>query len=269
MSKSARSFRPRFASLLGVTLTLAFTISPIAAAQSAAQSTAPLYIIDPIETHARFETLFLGFITVRGKFNRTTGTLNHDPDRSDAPSRASDAIYAVIDSTTLDAHVVNAYATNKTLRGPEFFNVDKFPTIEFKSSRFVWVADRLMAIEGSLQVVGVIKPVTLTVLKSGCSQVVGANGNVKRARCIADAFLNIKRSDYGMKAWSGSVSDNVKIIVELVAYAANEQKVEHKNGVKSDSKNEIKNDPHADPDSTLKTEQKPEQKAEPTKLGAH
>ena len=44
-------------------------------------------------------------------------------------------------------------------------------------------------------------------------------GATKRASCHADAELNIKRSEFGMKAWSASVSDDVKIIIELVAYA--------------------------------------------------
>lgn len=177
---------------------------------------APLYVLDPVETHSRFEVMFLGFMTVRGKFNRTTGTLNHDPERTDPTSRASDAILAIIDSTTLSANVVNSAATNKVLRSAEFFNVEKFPAIEFKSSRFAWEADKLTSIEGTLTLVGVTKPVQLTVRKSGCTAANATN----RARCTADAYLNVKRSDFGMKAWSASVGDEVKIIVELVAYAA-------------------------------------------------
>lgn len=195
--------------------TCLFTSLLLLATPTCAQKSAPLYIIDPVETHSRFEAIFLGFITVRGKFNRTTGTLNHDPDRSDAESRNADAINAVIDSTTLDAHVVNSHATNKVLRGPEFFNVEKFPSIEFKSSRFLWEDNHLLGIEGTIILLGVVKPVTLIVQKSGCTQASAG----KLARCTADAFLNIKRSDFGMKTWSSSVSDEVKIIVELVAYS--------------------------------------------------
>ena len=187
-----------------------------APAMAHAQLAVPQYIIDPLETHSRFEALFLGLMTVRGKFSRTTGNLIHDPAHTDAQSRVNDAITAVIDATTLHANVVNANATNKVLRGPDFFDVEKFPAIEFKSSRFVWESERLTSIDGLLTLLGKARPVKLVVYKSGC---VPASAT-KRARCTADAVLNIKRSDFGMKAWSASVSDDVKIIIELVAYAA-------------------------------------------------
>jgi polyisoprenoid-binding protein YceI len=175
----------------------------------------PVFKIDPVETHARFEVKFLGVITVRGKFHRTTGTLLHDPERHDAASRANDAIHAEIDATTLDAHVMNADATNEILRGPQFFNVEKFPSISFKSSRFNWEDTTLKSIDGALTLLGVRKNVTLTIEKSGCSPASAG----KRARCTADAFVKIQRADFGMKAWSASVSNDVKIIVELVAHA--------------------------------------------------
>jgi polyisoprenoid-binding protein YceI len=197
--------------LVACLLSVAAQAQPLSASDAAV----PLYELDPVETHSRFEAKFLGFITVRGKFNRTTGKLFHDPLRTDAESRANDSIEAQIDATTLDAHVVNAHATNEILRGPDFFNVEKFPTISFKSSRFNWDDDKLKSIDGRLTLLGVTKPVTLTVEQSGCTPA----GNGKRARCTADAFVRVKRADFGMKAWSTSVGNEVKIIVELVAFA--------------------------------------------------
>ncbi len=193
----------------------------------------PLYIIDSLETHSRFEVMFLGFMRVRGKFERTTGTLHHDPARIDEQGRTNDAITAIIDSTTLSANVVNANATNKVLRGPEFFNVEKFPSIIFKSSRFLWNSDRLTGIDGTLTLLDMTRPVTLIVQKSGCTP----SNTVKRARCTAEAFLKVNRSEFGMKAWSASVSDEVKIIVELVAYPA---VIEAATETKSETKSETK-----------------------------
>jgi polyisoprenoid-binding protein YceI len=191
-------------------------IAPLFLSTSAAVANPPtLYVFDPVETHSRFEAKFLGFITVRGKFNRTTGTLHHDAENTDATGRLDDKIHAVIDTTTLDAHVVNAHATNKILRGPEFFNVEKFPTIEFKSKQFRYEGEKVTHIDGTLKVVGTTRPVTLIVENSGCTP---ASPNVQ-ARCVADASVVIKRSEFGMKAWSASISDEVKIIVEMVAVA--------------------------------------------------
>jgi polyisoprenoid-binding protein YceI len=187
----------------------------------------PLFVLDPTETHSRFEVKFLGLMTVRGKFNRTTGNLYHDPARHDSDSQALDSIQAEIDATTLHTHVINAEATNEMLRGPQFFHVEKFPAITFKSSAFNWDGIGLRSIDGTLTLLGVSKPVTLTVAKSGCTPAEAQ----KRARCSAEAFVNVKRADFGMKAWAASVSNDVKLIIELVAYQA-KQPVE----VSTDSK---------------------------------
>jgi polyisoprenoid-binding protein YceI len=176
----------------------------------------PMFTLHPSETHARFEAKFLGFITVRGKFGRTTGKLLHDPVRRDAASRADDWIEAQIDATSLDAHVANSETTNQILRGPEFFNVEKFPVIAFKSTRFNWQDDKLTSIDGGLTLLGVSRPVTLLVEKSGCTS---ASADAP-ARCTADAFVNVMRSEFGMRGWSVSVSDEVKISISLVAVAA-------------------------------------------------
>ena len=171
----------------------------------------PLFVLDPTETHSRFEVKFLGFMTVRGKFNRTTGNLYHDPARHDAEARVLDSIQAEIDTTTLHTNVINAEATNEMLRGPQFFHVEKFPAITFKSSVFNWDGTSLKSIDGTLTLLGVSKPVSLTVEKSGCTE---ADAK-RRARCSAEAFVNVKRADFGMKAWATSVSNDVKLIIEI------------------------------------------------------
>ncbi len=204
-----------FASLLAIWVSAANPVNAQPAIAIPAAANASLFILDPTETHSRFEAKFLGFMTVRGKFNRTTGKLIHDPERRDAASRANDSIEAEIDATTLEAHVINAETTHEILRGPQFFNVEKFPTIIFRSSKFNWDETTLKSIEGTLTLLGVAKPVMLTVEKSACTPV-SAN---KRARCTAEAFVNVKRADFGMKAWAASVSNDVKLIIELVAYS--------------------------------------------------
>jgi polyisoprenoid-binding protein YceI len=191
-------------------------LSVQSASAPAANPKPPLFVLDPTETHSRFEVKFLGLMTVRGKFNRTTGDLYHDPARHDSDSQALDSIQAKIDATTLQTNVINAEATNEMLRGPQFFHVEKFPAITFKSSAFSWDGASLRSIDGTLTLLGVSKPVTLTVAKSGCTPAEAQ----KRARCSAEAFVNVKRADFGMKAWAASVSNDVKLIIELVAYQA-------------------------------------------------
>jgi polyisoprenoid-binding protein YceI len=233
-------------------------------ADAAPAEVIPRYELHPTETEARFEAKFLRVITVRGKFNRTTGTLLHDPVRTDATSRANDSIVAEIDATSLETLMENAEATNDTLRGPSFFNVEKFPTVTFRSARFNWEgeghAGKLRTIDGSLTLLGVTRPVTLTVEKSGCTPA----SAMTRARCTADAFVNVKRKDFGMKAWSSSVSNQVKIAVALVAYAvepALNPSAARKTGEAGDSKsNEGKSESKADAMTEPKSEAKPDPK---------
>jgi polyisoprenoid-binding protein YceI len=130
------------------------------------------------------------------------------------------SIHVIIDATTLTPTNFDSESKRRMLRGPEFFNVDRFPTIEFKSMRFRYEGDKLVAIDGNITLVGVSKPVTLTVMKSGCEPA----SSSKAARCTASTELTVKRFEFGIKGWSGTVSDEVMIAVELVATILGEEK---------------------------------------------
>jgi polyisoprenoid-binding protein YceI len=111
-------------------------------------------------------------------------------------------------------------AKRRMLRGPEFFDVDRFSTIEFKSHKFRYEGEKLIAIDGNITLLGVTKPVTLAVSKSSCEPAAPP----RAARCTASTELTVKRFDFGMKGWSGTVSDDVKIAVELVAVIGGDEK---------------------------------------------
>jgi polyisoprenoid-binding protein YceI len=189
-----------------------------AALLAGAPAQAARYEIDPVATKTTYETKYLGFISVRGVFTRMTGFLNYEPAKPVAEREPS--IHVIIDTTTLTPTNFDSEAKRRMLRGPEFFDVDRFPTIEFKSTRFRYEGDKLIAIDGNITLMGVTKPVTLTVMKSGCEPASSA----KAARCTASTELTVKRFEFGMKGWSGTVSDDVKIAVELVATIAGEEK---------------------------------------------
>ncbi len=171
------------------------------------------YQIDPIETKTSYETRYLGFFSVYGVFDRMTGVMRYDTTK---PAAERDAfIHVVIDATTLRALSFNSKAKREMLRGPEFFNIEKYPAIEFVSSAFRFDAGKLIAIDGHMTLTGVIKPVSLTVVKSGCEPA----SSQRAARCTATAEVVINRTEFGMTGWAATVSDQVKIAVELVAIA--------------------------------------------------
>lgn len=163
------------------------------------------YTIDAAKTTAGFEARFLGLLPVHGEFRRTTGVLIYDRETRQG------SIEVAIDATTIDA----ALPRVKSLaRGPEFFNVEKFPSIEFRSSRFVFDSARLKSVEGTLTVLGLAQPVTLTVSESRCE----ASSAEESAHCHATAELVIQRSNFGMKSWAGTLSDDVTIRVAIMAH---------------------------------------------------
>ena len=80
------------------------------------------------------------------------------------------------------------------LRGPRFFNVEKCPTIYFKSDDVVFDGDRVARANGSFTMLGVTRPLTLQVADFKC----GEQAFNKKPMCGADATATIKRSEYGM-----------------------------------------------------------------------
>lgn len=164
------------------------------------------YRIDPKETASSFEVWMLGVIPIRGQFKHTTGSLIFD-----AASHAGN-IEVLIDTTSIEADFGRAEAS---VRGADFFNVDKYPHMGFKSSRFVFDGNRLRAVEGILTLIGTTQPVTLAVGHTTC----GRTGAKEQPVCRAEASLTVKRSAFGMKAWTRTIGDDVTIRIAIVAFA--------------------------------------------------
>src|ERR1700675_3902806 len=83
--------------------------------------------IDPAHSSAQFAVRHLGISTVRGEFRKVSGSTSYDP--AD-PSKTS--LEATIDATSVDTRVD---MRDNDLRSPNFLDVQKYPTITFKSKR--------------------------------------------------------------------------------------------------------------------------------------
>ena len=166
--------------------------------------------IDPNHSAAQFAVRHNGISTVRGAFAKTTGTVQYDP---------SDPTKTVID-VTIDANSIDTRVEprDKDLRSPNFFDVEKFPTITFKSKRAEAEGKGRLKITGDLTIHGVSKEVVL--------QVDGPNGPNKDPRgnqhMGASATTQISRKDFGVNGSPGGVADEIQITidVELVKPAA-------------------------------------------------
>src|SRR5512142_1733505 len=73
--------------------------------------------IDPNHSASQFAVRHMGISTVRGQFNKTTGTVEYDPKD---PSK--DTIDVVIDAASVDTRIE---ARDKDVRSPRFLDVEK------------------------------------------------------------------------------------------------------------------------------------------------
>src|SRR6266849_3638499 len=94
--------------------------------------------IDPAHSTAQFTVRHLGISNVTGSFTKVTGTVVLN-DRDITQSEVS----ATIDVNSVDTRVE---ARDKDLKSPHFFEIEKYPTIEFKSKKIVSSGGRLQVI---------------------------------------------------------------------------------------------------------------------------
>ena len=92
-------------------------------------------------------------------------------------------------------------------------NTEKHKTISFKSSKLIFKGDVVVAAEGDFTLLGVTKPLTLTVNDFKC----GENPFIKKQMCGANITATIKRSEYKMDKYVPAISDEVKIKVPVEA----------------------------------------------------
>ena len=185
---------------------LAFLLALFLAVSAAAQTS--IWTIDPKHSTAQFTVRHLAISNVSGNFTNVTGTIDLN-EKDITQSQVS----AVIDVSSVDTRVSDR---DKDLRSPNFFDVEKYPTIEFKSKRIVNSGGKLQVI-GDLTMHGTTREVTLDV-DGPTPELNDPWGNVRRG---FSASTTLNRKDFGLtynhalKTGEAVVGDNVKIQIDL------------------------------------------------------
>jgi polyisoprenoid-binding protein YceI len=166
-----------------------------------------VYVIDPVHSNPQWETRHIGMSSQRGNFGKATGKIMLDR----AAKKGS--VDVTIDATsirTFDGRL------DQIVKGDRFFNVEKFPTITFKSTGMTFEGENIASVDGDLTLLGVTKPVTLKVTHFNCGQ----DPFRKRSMCAADAVATIKRSDFGMTNGLNinNPADEVKLMIPVEGY---------------------------------------------------
>lgn len=164
------------------------------------------WTIDKNHSQAGFVIRHLGVSNVHGAISGVTGTIVWD---EKDPSKSS--VNATLDATTVNT---NNDARDKHLKSPDFFNVEKNPTLTFKSTSVTSEGGKLK-INGDLTLAGVTKPVTLDVDGPTPPQK-GPGGKLITG---FEATTVVKRSDFnfGSKFPSAMLGDDVKLTIDVEA----------------------------------------------------
>ncbi|HEY6299781.1 MAG TPA: YceI family protein [Candidatus Binatus sp.] len=167
--------------------------------------------IDPAHTNVEFSVRHMMISNVKGQFQKTSGTV--DVNGKDPTSAKIDA---TIDATSINTRVDKRDAH---LKSPAFLDVDKFPTITFKSTKVEVDGPGKWKVTGDLTLHGVTKPVVLEVEGTGAP----INDPMGNTRAGASATTKIKRSDFGLtwnqplEAGGVMVGDEVAISIDVEA----------------------------------------------------
>ena len=144
------------------------------------------YIVDPAHTFAYFGAMHHIVGLVRGRFDKVTGTISAAKDPADCTVDIS------IDTASIDTQVTRR---DEDLRGPDFFDVKKFPAMTYRGRGIRKTADGAWVMDGSLTIRGVTKEVPLTFRFKGMFPDMPAG---EPARASFHATAAVKRGDFGM-----------------------------------------------------------------------
>lgn len=114
---------------------------------------------DPMHTQVEFSAKHLGMMTVRGHFAEVTAIGTIDPEH---PERSS--FEATINTSSIRTHNEQR---DKDLRSSMFLEIDKYPTMTFKSTKAEHAEGDRYRVTGDLTIKGISKPVTLNAVKYG------------------------------------------------------------------------------------------------------
>ena len=170
-----------------------------------ANAAAEYYEIDPTHSYPHFAIEHLGFSTLYGRFDQTTGKLMMD--KKNKNGFVSIQIAAVSVSTGYSKR-------DKHLRSPDFLNVTEFPKITYESRNIHFKGEDQALVEGDLTMLGVKKAVDLQVTRYRC----GKNPMNQKETCGFEAHTEIKRSDFGSHYGAPGIGDTMKLWFQIEAF---------------------------------------------------
>jgi polyisoprenoid-binding protein YceI len=176
---------------------------------STTSSSTTTWNIDPAHSVAEFKVKHMMISNVKGQFPKVAGTLTLD--ESGLQNSRVEAVIQAASIETRDAQ------RDTHLKSADFFDVEKFPTLTFKSSNIKAERDGELAVEGDLTIHGVTRKVVFSV-EGPTPPAKDPWGNT---RIAVSATTKISRKDFGL-TWNSAlesggilVGDEVTITLDV------------------------------------------------------
>ncbi len=166
--------------------------------------------IDPAHSLASFSAKHMMFTTVRGRFKVLSGHLHIDEQ-----NLTNSWVDAKVDVESIDTGDPNR---DTHLRSPDFFDAEKYPTLNFKSTKVEHVHGNDYNVTGDLTMHGVTRPV---VFKTEYNELGKDPWGQRRVGLSAKTKVN--RKDWGLvwnvalEAGGVLVSEEINIEIDLSA----------------------------------------------------
>ena len=172
------------------------------------QTSTTTWNLDPAHTVAEFKVKHMMIANVKGHFSKVSGVLIRDESNP-----ANDRVEATIEAASIETRNEQR---DGHLKSADFFDVEKFPTLHFKSTGISVVGDGELSVEGDLTIRGVTRKVRFAV--EGPTP--PAKDPWGSTRIGVSASTKINRKDFGL-TWNAAletggilVGDDVTITLD-------------------------------------------------------
>lgn len=159
------------------------------------------YAIEPYHTQVMFALEHLGFSVFRGFLSGVSGTLSIDPAR---PTNAKLSVTVPISSI-----FTTSQKLNEELIGPDWFDVQHFPTATFVSTKITPGPNNIALVDGTLTIHGKTLPVTMQAHFHGAGKSMMSKGTA----IGFDGRMALSRSAFGLGKGVPLVSDHVELTI--------------------------------------------------------
>lgn len=186
-----------------------FLTIPLLLVAAANSSQAANYAINPASTHIRFAIERFKSSATTGGFYNIKGQLQYDPNR-----RSGDISLII----PIDSLNTGNPSFNDSLTGPDFFDVQQYPSAHFKSTKWHFNRDKkspqVSQIDGQLTLHGETHPISLTATKFDCY----LSARLKKYVCGGDFTATIDRTKWNIHkfSWFG-LTKNLDLSIKVEA----------------------------------------------------